>query len=41
MFLKGGNKTFLSKLLQPTRRTFGKQAVAAYNSAYEATAAAE
>lgn len=41
MFLKGGNKTFLSKLLQPNRRAFGKHAVQAFNSAYEATVAAE
>jgi len=39
MYLKGGNKTFLSKLLQPSRRTFGS--VQAYKQAFEATAAAE
>lgn len=39
MYLKGANKTFLSKLLQPSRRNFGS--VQAFKQAFEATAAAE
>ena len=42
MFLKGSsNKTFLSKLLTPANRAFSRSSIQAYNSAFEATIAAE